>query len=190
MRVIAGRFKGRHLQAPKGTDVRPTADRVKEALFSILGPRIMGARVLDLYAGTGALGIEALSRGAVAVTFVEHHPKALRILRNNLRECGLHDQVEVVAGRVDDFVARSGTGLPPYHLVLADPPYEAVAEFAGWGHCIQDGLLTDEGILILEHAQKSVPTPSIGRLQLVRSYTYGDTALSLYRVRGGVEATA
>lgn len=181
MRVIAGRLKGRQLMAPDGAQVRPTADRVKEALFSIIGSRVVGARVLDLYAGTGSLGIEALSRGAAAVTFVEHHPQALVALRRNLHECGLQSQSEVRTCRVETFFARPSPGRLPYDLVLADPPYRDIVAIQQWGQHLGDELVTQEALLVVEHAHKSLPAPSVGRLPLTRTYTYGDTALSIYR---------
>src|SRR5438093_490869 len=106
MRVIAGLQKGRRLVGPKGPGLRPTADRVKEALFAILGPRIDGARFLDLYAGTGAIGIEALSRGARWVTFVESDPTALRVLRANLKMCGMGASADIQACRAGVFLRR------------------------------------------------------------------------------------
>ncbi len=181
MRVIAGRLKGRRLEAPEGAQVRPTADRVKEALFSILGPQLGGARVLDLYAGTGSLGIEALSRGAAAVTFVEHHLPALHALRRNLRSCGVLDRSEVQACRVETFLERPGDWRGPYQILLADPPYQLLGEVEAWAGRIPDGLLSSDGVAALEHAQKMSPPLQIGSLGLVRTYTYGDTALSIYR---------
>ena len=180
MRVIAGHLKGRHLKAPSGVQVRPTADRVKEALFSIIGSRVVGARVLDLYAGTGSLGIEALSRGAIAVTFVEHHPQALLSLRRNLHECGVQDQSDVRPCRVNTFFSRPSAGRPPYDLMLADPPYRELAAVEDWGRRLPEGLLSQEAMIVLEHAHKDLPAASIGQLPLTRTYAYGDTALSIY----------
>ncbi|HEX9889003.1 MAG TPA: 16S rRNA (guanine(966)-N(2))-methyltransferase RsmD [Nitriliruptorales bacterium] len=122
MRVIAGIAKGRRLVAPLGDDVRPTTDRTKEALFSILQPVLIGASVLDLYAGAGSLGIEALSRGAAHVTFVERSRSALASLARNLAETGLGEGADVQAGDALRFLEGDPTGAP-FDIVLMDPPY-------------------------------------------------------------------
>ncbi len=130
MRVIAGGLGGRRLRAPRGLATRPTSDRVREALFSALG-HVTSARVLDLYAGTGALGIEALSRGAAHATFVESARPALAALRENLAALGLAGAARVVAQPVAGAASRIGGGgwlAGPFDLVFADPPYAAVAE--------------------------------------------------------------
>src|SRR5262249_52055941 len=103
MRVIAGTQRGRRLSGPEGTTLRPTSDKVREALFSILSKRILGSRFFDIYVGTGAVGIEALRRGATVVTCVEYHPKAVHMLRQNLTVCGLLEQAEVRVGLVQTF---------------------------------------------------------------------------------------
>ncbi len=190
MRVIAGQLRGRQLRAPRGLLVRPTTDRVKEALFSILGAQVMGARVLDLYAGTGALGIEALSRGAAAVTFVEHHSTSLRCLRQNLSRCGITDRVNVEACQVETFVRRPPAAAYAYQVLLADPPYERLADVETWSRHLQPALLAPECVAVLEHATKSVPPSAMGRLSLVRTYQYGDTALSVFRDVRALEGTS
>jgi 16S rRNA (guanine966-N2)-methyltransferase len=120
-RVIAGRYGGRRLQAPPGPATRPTADRVREALFSILGARVVDARVLDLFAGSGALGLEALSRGAAQATFVERAPAALRVLRANLAALGA--EAEVAGADVLRWLRAASDGARQYDLVFLDPPY-------------------------------------------------------------------
>jgi 16S rRNA (guanine(966)-N(2))-methyltransferase RsmD len=180
MRVIAGRLKGRQLKGPSGLQIRPTADRVKEALFSILGPRVVGARVLDLYAGTGALGIEALSRGAAAVTFVESHPQSLELLRRNLHDCEVLDQADVQACRVEVFLTRGREGQPPYQVLLADPPYRQMTDVERWGDRVSGHLMGPDAIAAIEHARKLTPPRALGPLSFLRTYPYGDTALSIY----------
>ena len=181
MRVIAGLQKGRRLMGPQGAGLRPTGDRVKEALFAILGGRVEGARFLDLYAGTGAIGIEALSRGAGWVTFVESSPSALRILRANLDRCGLEESADVRACRADAFLRRDAAG-SPYDIVFADPPYHADDGAALLPSLDQAAIITSESTVILERFTK-LPLPSqVGRLTLVREYRYGDTTLSVFRV--------
>ena len=124
--MIAGRYGGRRLQAPPGDATRPTADRVREALFSILGERVAGARVLDLFAGSGALGLEALSRGAREVTFVERAPAALKALRANLAALGA--DADVVRADALRWLRAASGGARQYDLVLLDPPYRRAAE--------------------------------------------------------------
>ncbi|MGH7164075.1 MAG: 16S rRNA (guanine(966)-N(2))-methyltransferase RsmD [Nitrospiraceae bacterium] len=180
MRVIAGSHKGRPLLGPVGSRLRPTSDRVKEALFSILGSRVQGARFLDLYAGTGAIGIEALSRGAQRAVFVEPNSASLQVLQANLNRCGLSQLADVHACHDTDFLRREDLWGPPYDLVYADPPY---------GHDCEEHLLPSlgcgammarDGIVVLEHATKRSVPPQVGRLTRVRDYRYGDTTLSVY----------
>jgi 16S rRNA (guanine966-N2)-methyltransferase len=125
MRVIAGSAKGRTLDAPRGGATRPATDRIRETLFAILEPVLHEARVLDLFAGAGTLGIEALSRGAARATFVERSAEALEALRKNITATGFADRAEVVAANVLGFVERSIAG--PYDVVFCDPPFADVA---------------------------------------------------------------
>jgi 16S rRNA (guanine(966)-N(2))-methyltransferase RsmD len=172
---------------PRGQVLRPTSDRVKEALFSILGNRITGARVLDLYAGTGALGIEALSRGAAHITFVEDDRAAGRILRMNLEQCRAlpSSQIEVYAGRVETFLhGDDACHALPYEIVLADPPYSVTADFVTAFQRTPAHRFADGALLIIEHGKKTALPASIGGCRLLRRYDYGDTALSLFRHSG------
>src|SRR5436305_5015593 len=126
MRVIAGRYKGRRLKTPTWEGLRPTSDKLRETLFNILAPRIAGARVLDGYAGTGALGIEALSRGAAAVTFVERDRRAQALIAENLAHCGIEDGYVIIRARV----ARALAGLhaDSFDSMICDPPYDERAD--------------------------------------------------------------
>ena len=147
MRVIAGTAKGRRLRAAPST--RPTTDFVKEALFSSLGPRIAGCRVLDLYAGSGALGIEALSRGAGSATFVERDPRAVAAIRENLGTTGFSEQARVVEGTVEKFLASAGDD--GFDVVLADPPYADDPEEV-LAMLRRSGVVAPGGMLALEVA--------------------------------------
>ncbi len=180
MRVIAGSHKGRRLLGPKGQQVRPTSDRVKEALFSILGARVTGARVLDLYAGTGAIGIEALSRGAQTVTFVEADPASLNLLRSNLRHCGLMDAADVRACTTETFLRDPAGPSEAFDIVFADPPYETLSADVLLPSLSRAGIITADSIVILEHRTKQSIPPHIDRLNRVRQYRYGDTTLSVF----------
>ncbi len=129
MRIIAGSFRSRALQAPAGLATRPTSDRLRETLFNVLAPRIEGAVFLDLYAGSGAVGIEALSRGAAQVVFVERASAALMVLRANLARLGIASGFRVAAESVGGFLRKPGT-MAAFDLVFLDPPYDAANEYA------------------------------------------------------------
>jgi len=178
MRVIAGTAKGRRLDSPTWAGLRPTSDRLRETLFNILAPRVAGARVLDGYAGTGAIGIEALSRGAAHVTFVDRDPRAVRLIRGNLVRAGLGDSNACNIVRAGFVEAASDHGDAPFDLVLLDPPYddrdlEAALDAA-------DRVLADTGLVVLEHATRATPPAGAGRV--VRA---GDSSLSFYQKRSG-----
>lgn len=180
MRVIAGSHRGRHLSGPEGTALRPTSDKVREALFSILGTQVSGARFLDLYAGTGAVGIEALSRGASSVTFVESDPKAVQLLRKNLQTCQLLERAQIRVGRTAAFLDRKDWWGTPYDVLFADPPYAAVDELEILIHAWRPGLLSEHATVIIEQDSRTTLPTSIDHASLMRRYQYGDTALYLY----------
>jgi len=180
MRVIAGSHRGRRLSGPQGTVLRPTSDKVREALFSILGAQVPGSRFLDLYAGTGAVGIEALSRGASTVTFVESDPKALQLLQKNLRTCQLLDRAQVRVGQAAAFLERKDWWGGPYDVLFADPPYAALDELDILIHAWRPGLLSEHAAMIIEQDSRTELPASIDHAALVRRYVYGDTALYLY----------
>jgi 16S rRNA (guanine(966)-N(2))-methyltransferase RsmD len=181
MRVTGGRLTSRVLQAPRGHDTRPTSDRVREALFSILASRgrIEGARVLDLYAGTGSLGIEALSRGAVQATFVERARPALRALEANLAALGLASEGSVLAEPVPRALAQLAEKGARYELVFADPPYAELDAAAASLARLPD-VLGEGATVVLEH-RKDDASPALEGLILEGERRYGDTALSFYR---------
>lgn len=182
MRVIAGSHRGRRLSGPQGTTLRPTSDKVREALFSILGTRVSGGRFLDLYAGTGAVGIEALSRGAAAVTFVESDPMAMQLLQKNLRTCQLLNHAQIRVGRASAFLERHDWWDGPYDILFADPPYAALDEIDILIHACRPGLLSEHAVVIIEQDSHTELPASIDHATLMRRYQYGDTALYLYGV--------
>jgi 16S rRNA (guanine966-N2)-methyltransferase len=174
VRIISGRLKGRRLSAPRGSAVRPTSDSLRETLFNVLGPTLDGARVLDGFAGTGALGLEALSRGAAHVTFVERDAHALAALRANVAHCGVEDACAIIR---DDFLrVRRLHG--PFDLVLLDPPYDlldlpaVVDRVAAW--------TAPAGRVVLEHSRRRATPEQVGPLTRSRLLTAGDSALSFY----------
>ena len=180
MRVIAGSHRGRLLSGPEGTVLRPTSDKVRQAIFSILGAHVVGGRFLDLYAGTGAVGIEALSRGATSATFVESDPKAVKLLRKNLTVCRLLDRVHIRIEETAMFLDQKDCWGGPYDVLFADPPYAALDQLEVITHAWRPGLLSEHAVVMIEQdARTELPT-SIDHASLVRRYVYGDTALYLY----------
>lgn len=185
MHVIAGSAKGRRLLTPKDQSIRPTSSRVKEAIFSILAPRVVHARFLDLFAGTGAIGIEALSRGASHVVFVEPARESLTLLRQNIERCGMAAQADVMARTAAEFLRRS-SGSRCFDIIFADPPYDQLPRNV-LSSIAQSAILGPNSIVILEHASAASVPEQIGRLVRIRQYRYGDTALSRFEM-GTVEA--
>ena len=178
MRVIAGSARGIRLEAPPGQDIRPTLDRVREALFSILMPQLEDARFLDLFAGTGANGIEALSRGAAAATFVDRDRKALNIVRDNL----LRARVAVHATCLQLELPRDLNRIPgAFDIVFADPAYD-FSDYEAFITGVDDtGLIAEDGRLIIEHKRAMNLPESVGRLTRTRVAAYGQCALSFYQ---------
>ena len=193
MRVIAGAFRGRRLIAPKNNrGVRPTADRVKESIFSIVQEQIIDANFLDLCAGTGSIGIEALSRGAKHVTFLERDPRCIQIIERNLRTCRLllgpqatkyyllrRDAVKGIS-----YLQKQGA---TFEIIYFDPPYgmdlERIPEL--YTTCLallaENSLLRPDGTLLVEHAKRFAVPDSVGNLTRIRQATYGDTVVSFYQ---------
>jgi 16S rRNA (guanine(966)-N(2))-methyltransferase RsmD len=184
MRVIAGEAKGRRLRTASGLGVRPTHDRVRVALFDILTPRMAGARFLDLYAGSGAVGIEALSRGAARAVFVERDGEALQALRANLETTGLAARAEVLGASVLGALERlTGRG---FTVAFADPPYGETADLGPlWAALGQGELLAEGAVVVLQHHAKT-PLPAEGS-GLARSdqRRFGETTLTFWRRRHG-----
>jgi 16S rRNA (guanine(966)-N(2))-methyltransferase RsmD len=181
MRIIAGSQKGRRLLSGPGRNLRPTSGRVKEALFSILGERVVGASLLDLFAGTGAIGLEALSRGATHVTFVESDASTLRILRANLERCRLDVETEIRSCPASTFLRERRDR--PFDIVFVDPPYRQDSAADVLPSLERSVMIAPGSLVILEHPTKRAIPSQIGRLDRMRQYRYGDTSLSLFEVR-------
>ena len=182
MRIIAGRFKGRRLKAPAWEGLRPTSDKLRETLFNILAPRMEGARLLDGFAGTGAVGLEALSRGAAHVTFVEQDRRAVRLIEENLAACGVQADYTIDTGDVLTVVRRQRD--TPFDLVWLDPPYDLV----NIGDVLDAaaGVLRPEGLLVLERATRREPDVPAS-LQRTRDVKSGDSSLTFF-IRRGTDA--
>ena len=178
MRIVAGVWRGRTLKSPTWDGLRPTSDRLRETLFNILGPSIHGARVLDGYAGTGAIGIEALSRGAAAVTFVERDPRAVKLIETNLSALGAGDAAKpvIIRAGLADAVTRLGGQV--FDLIILDPPY---AHGAAAEALTAAGAVAAAGTrVVLEHAARHAPPDAHAGLRRTRTVTAGDSALSFY----------
>ncbi|HEY2152705.1 MAG TPA: 16S rRNA (guanine(966)-N(2))-methyltransferase RsmD [Vicinamibacterales bacterium] len=178
LRVIAGSLKGRRLKAPTWEGLRPTSEKLRETLFNILAPRIAGASVLDGYAGTGALGIEAISRGAAMVTFVEADRRAQALIADNLAHCGVENGYAIVRGRIES--AIENVAVSSIDLALFDPPYDTAAADVATVIAGTADLLTPGGVLILEHAKRRPSPEGAGTLVRGRQVISGDSALSFY----------
>jgi 16S rRNA (guanine966-N2)-methyltransferase len=187
VRIIAGEWRGRRLRAPQDRSVRPTPDRVRESLFSILGPDPLRGAVLDLFAGTGALGLEALSRGAPSATFVETSRAALELLRANVEALRAGERARILARSALDLrLAPSPT--TTFSLILADPPY-AMLETAPSARrlvslltrLVEDRILAESGVLVLEH-RRSTSGPDVPGLRVFDRREYGETGLTLYEI--------
>jgi 16S rRNA (guanine(966)-N(2))-methyltransferase RsmD len=184
MRVIAGSLKGRRLKSPTWDGLRPTSDRLRETLFNVIAPRVAGARVLDGYAGTGAVGIEALSRGARQVTFVERDRRARALIADNLAHCGVASGCAIIRDSFDRSVrdAIPGAAIETtvegvFDIILLDPPY---AEHPEQVIAPAARLLAPGGVLVLEHAKRTAAPASAAGLARTRQIASGDSVLSFY----------
>jgi 16S rRNA (guanine(966)-N(2))-methyltransferase RsmD len=190
MRIIAGTFRSRALEAPPGLATRPTSDRLRETLFNVLAPRIAGAKFLDLYAGSGAVGIEAISRGAAQVVFVERAPAALKVLRANLARLGLTAGFRIHTGSASSFLRKPQVGAESFDIVFLDPPYDAAEEYAAalgiLGGSV-GGLLASRALVIAEHRRKERLAEQFGNLKRSRLLEQGDAALSFYAPQAPAE---
>jgi 16S rRNA (guanine966-N2)-methyltransferase len=188
MRVIAGTYRSRILKSLKGLALRPTSDRLREALFNVLGPTVSGARFLDLFAGTGAVGIEAISRGASEVVFIENHAPAATLIRKNLDSLEVRSGatvlgVDVLRG-LEMLAASRKSGSSPFDFVFLDPPYAAAEEYTRVLQFLGSALLlAPDSIVIAEHRHTFELPARSGALARYRVLKQGDAALSFYRQR-------
>ncbi|HEY6331839.1 MAG TPA: 16S rRNA (guanine(966)-N(2))-methyltransferase RsmD [Blastocatellia bacterium] len=183
MRVIAGQYGGRKLRTLSGLDTRPTSDRLRETLFNVLAPRIGGCAFLDLCAGSGAVGIEALSRGATSLVSVEHSGRACGVIKENLKLLGLSADAEILNRDVISAVRYLAENAAKFDIIYLDPPYDSDL----YSHAITmirgGRLLSDEGILVVEHRTKNALAPDYGELVKYREIRQGDSAIAFYEAR-------
>ncbi|MBI4797558.1 MAG: 16S rRNA (guanine(966)-N(2))-methyltransferase RsmD [Desulfarculus sp.] len=176
LKITGGALRGRNLQVPPGQDTRPSGSKVRQALFNILGARIAGARLADLYCGPGTLGIEGLSRGAAWCLFVEERRAVARVLEANLAALGLEGRAKVLLA---DAAGPALAGQGPLEIILADPPYQRGQVARLLALCARPGLLAPGGLLVIEHAPQEPPPEQAG-LELVDQRRYGQTMLSFW----------
>ena len=186
MRVIAGTYRSRILKSLKGLALRPTSDRLRETIFNVLAPNIAGSRFIDLFAGTGAIGIEALSRGAAEVVYIENHAPAVTLIRRNLESLGINSGATVLVmdalRGLATLTSQKRRSAPGYNFIFLDPPYAAaedysrVLEFLG-----STELLAPGGMVIAEHRRNFDLSEAVGALRRLRVLKQGDAALSFYR---------
>lgn len=176
---MGGVARGRKLKSPAGLEFRPTTGRVKEFLFNVLQMEVGDACVLDLFSGTGSLGIEALSRGARHVTFVEQSPSSLKLLRENLLLCGFESLATVLPGSVFQQLAVLGSASSQFDLILADPPFKENYRSRIVQGVFENGLLATDGSLVVEHEQHD-PQSSVFQLNMNRQRRFGACTISFY----------
>ena len=181
LRVSGGQYKGRTLRVAPGSTTRPSSQLVRSALFSIISPQIENARVLDLFAGTGALGIEALSRGALKAHFVENNHKQFIALSKNLDNFPLENEAKVFPVSVEKAL---DTLTESYDMVFLDPPYDYPGVDNLIAKILQSKILAENGTIILEHSRRVTAPKNLANARLVKEKTYGDTKISIYEKVG------
>jgi 16S rRNA (guanine(966)-N(2))-methyltransferase RsmD len=180
MRIITGLYKGRRLKTLEGMQVRPTSDRLRGTLFNVLAPRIEGARFVDVCAGSGAVGVEALSRGAASVVFIEASKKASAVISDNLRHCGVKEGVRVInrdALTALKYLAQRGAQFDIFYL---DPPYDSEIYSPLLWLIAKSNLLAEDGVVIVEHRRQSPLAPNYERLRPYREIVQGESCLTFY----------
>lgn len=182
-RIISGSARGTRLTAPAGTTTRPTGDKVKEAMFSIIAARLPADGFLDIFAGTGQIGLEAASRGSARVVLIEKAPASLAAIRSNIEKTHLADQVTLMPMEAASALRKLLAQGRQFSIIFLDPPYRDALNSLTRLSTELVGLLAPEGLLILEHDSREQPPPFVTNLQLTRSCQYGAAMLSFYKVQ-------
>jgi len=180
LRVIAGEYRGRRLDRIEGMDIRPTTDMVKESLFNILGAAVIDSVFLDLFGGTGGIGIEALSRGAKHVVFIDSSIKSVKVLKGNLERLDIKNNVEVFNTDYSTAVSKLHKFGKEFDIIFIDPPYSVGIAQDALKQINEHPILSQSGLIIVEHDTKDEMPESLGKLYMYRSKQYGNTALSFY----------
>jgi 16S rRNA (guanine(966)-N(2))-methyltransferase RsmD len=182
VRVISGEFRGRKLEKLEGMDIRPTTDRVKESLFNILGIKLFECAFLDLFAGTGGIGIEAYSRGASQVVFIDESAKSIKVLKTNVEKLKIQDQVEVYNTDYINAINKLASDNRKFDIIFIDPPYLKGYAQNALIHIADNKMLNDKAILVVEHDIQDKMPESAGNLNMQRQKKYGNTMLSFYSI--------
>ena len=181
MRIISGTHRGLTLRTLKGANLRPTSEQLRETLFDVLGPRVAGSRFLDAYAGSGAVGLEGLSRGAREVVFIEHHRPAVELIRKNLAALGIESGCRLMTSPVLDALDRLDEERAAFDFVFLDPPYAEVREYHhALRQLARSTLLTPDSLVIAEHSRHMFLEESYGHLRRTRQIRHGDAQLAFY----------
>lgn len=180
MKIGSGRFKGRTIATPRGNKTRPTSGRLKKTLFDIIAPDLPGARVLDLYAGAGALGLEAISRGASYATFVERGRSAANAIANNLDQLGITEQAEILKCEVIPALHQLAQRGEQFQIILLDPPYRTDLHATILRQIDGTSVLAEDGFVIIEHHHKLALADVVGSLQKGRAVRAGESCLTFY----------
>lgn len=182
MRVISGRVRGLKLNTPKNEDVRPTTDRVKESLFNIINPYVMESNVLDLFAGSGSLGIECISRGANSCTFVDLSKESISLINSNIKKARMENESEVLNLDFKEAIKRLKVKNIKYDIIFMDPPYYENMFINALKSIDDADLLHEDGIIVIEHDTKDEFIDNVGRLEKTKSKKYGNTTLTFYKL--------
>ncbi len=182
MRVIAGEYKGRRLDPIEGMDIRPTSDKVKESLFNILGAAVIDSVFLDLFGGTGGIGIEALSRGAKHVVFSDSSIKSIKVRKGNLSRLDIKDGIEVFNADYSTAIGKLYKYGKKFDIIFVDPPYSIGMAVSALKEIDKNPILSQSGLIIVEHDSKEDMPQKVGKLYLYRYKQYGNTTLSFYTI--------
>ena len=182
MRVISGKVRGLKLDTPKNDDVRPTTDRVKESLFNIINPYVIDSNVLDLFAGTGSLGIECLSRGALSATFVDVSKDSINIVKSNVKKARVENESTILNSDFKTAIDRLNVQNKKFDIIFMDPPYYKNMFIDALSNIDNSDLLSEDGIIVVEHDTKDKFIDKIGRLEKSKEKKYGNTTLTFYKL--------
>lgn len=180
MRIIAGEYRGRRIKHPQNKEIRPTKDRVREAVFSMIAEKVPGSRVLDLFAGSGAYGLEALSRGAKSCIFVEENRDACRVIQDNIDSLSLSERTQIAQEDVFYAAESLSENGEKFDLVFSDPPYKTGLAKKTLNSIYHYDILNPAGLLILEHYRTEETPKTEGSVSIVKQKTYGDISISIY----------
>ena len=180
MRIVSGKARGTKLMSLDGMETRPTTDRVKESIFNIINSDIYDSEVLDLFSGSGALGIEAASRGAKKVVLVENNIKCRDVINKNVEKSKLTDIIDIVIGDAEVFIVKSA-GKAKFDLIFMDPPYKKNIVEPILKKIVESNILSDDGIIVVEHSREDNIPENVGNLFAYKNKKYGITCVSIYR---------